>query len=83
MQHLKRIATELGKTIVIVIHDINFASVYSDHIVGMRDGDVVAQGAAPDIMQTDVLSEIYDLEIPIELVGDRRLATYYWATATK
>jgi iron complex transport system ATP-binding protein len=49
----------------------------------MRDGDVVAQGAAPDIMQTDVLSEIYDLEIPIELVGDRRLATYYWATATK
>lgn len=38
MKLLRRAADELGKTIILVIHDINFASVYSDHIIAMRAG---------------------------------------------
>ena len=82
MQHLSRIATELGKTIVIVIHDINFASVYSDNIVGMRDGEVVAQGSPDLIMNSGILSQIYDRHIPIQQIGRRKIATYYWASDT-
>ena len=36
MQVLRKLATELNKTVVIVIHDINFASCYSDYIVAMK-----------------------------------------------
>src|SRR5690625_7287715 len=38
MRMLRRAADELGKTIVIVLHDLNFASVYADRIIAMRNG---------------------------------------------
>ena len=38
MKILRKLVDELGKTVVIVLHDINFASVYSDHIVALKDG---------------------------------------------
>lgn len=82
MRHLARIASELGKTIVIVIHDINFASVYSDNIVGMRDGEVIAQGTPEQIMDSGTLSKIYNMHIPIYEIGRQRIATYYWAADT-
>ena len=44
MKILRRLVDELGKTVVIVIHDINFASCYSDHIVALKDGKVVREG---------------------------------------
>ena len=44
MRMLRRLADELGKTVVIVIHDINFASCYSDNILAMREGVLVHQG---------------------------------------
>src|SRR5699024_11672490 len=44
MKTLRRLVDELGKTIVIVIHDINFASCYSDDIVALKDGKIVKHG---------------------------------------
>lgn len=38
MRQLRRAADELGKTIVLVIHDVNIAAAYSDHIIALRDG---------------------------------------------
>ena len=79
MQHLRRIATELGKTIVIVIHDINFASAYSDHIIGMRDGQVLVQGSPAEVMNSKTLAEIYDMYIPIHEIEGKLLGMYYWS----
>ena len=42
-----RAADEKGKTVVVVLHDINFASCYSDHIIAMRGGRLAWQGT-PD-----------------------------------
>ena len=79
MQHLRRIASDLGKTIVIVVHDINFASVYSDTIIAMREGHVVVQGSPDEVMHSNTLAEIYDMYIPIHEIEGRRLGTYYWS----
>ncbi|MGO2110289.1 MAG: iron ABC transporter ATP-binding protein [Pseudoclavibacter sp.] len=79
MQHLRRIATDLGKTIVIVIHDINFASVYSDEIIAMRGGEVVMQGPPSEVMQSARLAEIYDMHIPIHEIEGRPLGIYFWS----
>lgn len=79
MQHLRLIATELGKTVVIVVHDINFAAVYSDSIIGMRDGQVICQGTPEEIMTARQLAEIYDMYIPIHEIEGRRLGMYFWA----
>lgn len=77
MKLVRRIADELGKTFVLVLHDINFASIYSDQIVAMRDGVVIRQGPPADILQTSVLREIFEISIPVHEIDGERLALFY------
>ncbi|MFG1359086.1 iron ABC transporter ATP-binding protein [Xanthobacter pseudotagetidis] len=74
---LRRAADELGKTVVVVIHDINFASCHADRIVAMKAGRVVVDGPPREVMQDDVLREIYDMEIRVREVDGDRLAAHY------
>ena len=77
MRHLHRAAVELGRTIVVVLHDINFAGHYADRVCAMKDGQVVAFGTPDEIIRGEVLSSIFDT--PVEVIdGPRgRLAVYY------
>lgn len=77
MKHLKKAATELGRTIVIVLHDINFAGHYADHICALKNGEVVAYGTPAEIIAPDVLTPIFNT--PIDVVEGPRgpLACYY------
>ncbi|WP_096201723.1 iron ABC transporter ATP-binding protein [Bacillus sp. FJAT-45350] len=77
MQVLRKLVDELGKTVIIVIHDINFASCYSDHIVALRDGKIVAQGTTPEIINPAVLKDIYDMDIHIENINQNRICVYF------
>ncbi|MCY9089480.1 petrobactin ABC transporter ATP-binding protein YclP [Bacillus mojavensis] len=77
MKLLKRLVEELGKTIVIVIHDINFASVYSDYIVALKNGRIVKEGPPEEIIETSVLEEIYDMTIPIQTIDNQRIGVYF------
>ena len=77
MQVLRKLVTELNKTVVIVIHDINFASCYSDYIVAMKNGKLVQQGEVNHIMQSTVLQDIYDMTIPIQDIDDHKIAVYF------
>lgn len=83
MQILRRTADELGKTVVLVLHDINFASVYSNHIIALRDGQIVAEGDPERIVTTESMREIYGLEIPVELIGGNRIGMYYTCQTTR
>ncbi|MFP2925957.1 ABC transporter ATP-binding protein [Pyxidicoccus sp. 3LG] len=77
MKRLRHAADALGKSVVLVLHDINFASCYSDHIVAMRDGKVAFQGRAEDIMRSDVLRAVYELDITIQQIDGDWIATHY------
>jgi iron complex transport system ATP-binding protein len=77
MKLLRAAADETGKRIVLVMHDINFASVYSDEIVAMRDGRVVLHGPSAEVMQSEVLGSIYDLDIDVREVDGERIGYYY------
>jgi iron complex transport system ATP-binding protein len=77
MKLLRRTADELGKTVVVVVHDINFASCYSDHIVAMKDGRVLCQGSPEEIIEADRLRAIYDIDVAVEIIGGRRIGVYY------
>lgn len=80
MQLLQRLVVELGKGIVLVVHDINFASAYSDYIVALKHGRVLHAGTKEEVIQPEVLREIYDLNIQIEQVCGTRLCVYYHST---
>lgn len=77
MKILRRLVDELGKTVVIVLHDINFASVYSDRIVALKDGKVVKDGPTNEIIQSDSLKEIYDMDIAIKSINNCRICVYF------
>jgi len=65
MEHLKHAANEFGRTILTVMHDINFAAKYSDRICAMKDGCIVSFGTVDEIMQPDILSDIFETKIEI------------------
>jgi iron complex transport system ATP-binding protein len=77
MKQLRRAADELHKTIILVIHDINFASAYSDHIIAMKQGQVLYRGAPQEIMRPDVIEEIFDTKVQIETLHGQYIAIYY------
>lgn len=77
MKILRKLVDELGKTVVIVLHDINFASVYSDNIVALKDGRVVKNGSTNDIINSDALKEIYDMDIPVQEQDGCRICVYF------
>lgn len=77
MKVLRRMVDELGKTVIIVIHDINFASVYSDYIVALKDGRIIKEGATNDIIDRTVLQEVYDMDIHIENIHDNKICVYF------
>jgi iron complex transport system ATP-binding protein len=77
MKLLRRAADELGKTIVLVLHDINFASCYSDYLVAMRDGAVVHHGTPAEIMTGPVIRAVYDMDVEIQDVRGHRISNYY------
>lgn len=77
MKTLRRLVNELGKTIVIVIHDINFASCYSDQIVALKDGKIVKQGRTCDVIDECVLKDIYDMDFNIQHINNQRICVYF------
>lgn len=77
MKILRKLVTDLNKTIVIVIHDINFASCYSDYIVALKDGKIENEGKTDKIIQSNVLRSIYDMDIEIEEINDNKICVYY------
>ena len=77
MKLIRRTADELGKTVVIVIHDVNFAASYSDQILALKDGHVVAYGAPDEIMTPETLHAIYDCDVEVVNVGGRPVAVYF------
>ena len=77
MKLLRKAADELGKTVVLVLHDINFASWYSDYIVAMKHGKVAAQGTAEAMIVPAVLAEIYEMDIKVHQIGGQRISVYY------
>lgn len=56
---------ERGKTIVMVLHDLNQASRYADSIVALCDGQVRAQGTPDDVMTADMIQEVFGLQTQI------------------
>lgn len=77
MQVLRDLVDNHGKTVIIVLHDINFASAYSDYIVALKDGKLCVEGKVEDVMNTPTLTHLYDFEIPIHQVDGQLIATYF------
>lgn len=74
---LQDLVKKLGKTVVIVLHDINIASMFSDNMILMKDGRIYIEGKPNDIMVKEVLDTVYDHDFCIAGVNGKRYCIYY------
>lgn len=60
-----RLHSELGRTVVMVLHDLNLAIRYSDHLVVMKDGRIVRSGPPSEVISAELLAEVFDLDASV------------------
>jgi iron complex transport system ATP-binding protein len=53
---------ERGRTVVIVMHDLNLAARYAQRLVAMKDGALVASGSPEEVLTESLMAEVFDLE---------------------
>ncbi|MGP4062760.1 ABC transporter ATP-binding protein [Halobacillus sp. H74] len=67
---LEQLNRQEGRTIVMVIHDLNHAARFADYIIALKDGNVIKEGAPDQVIQAEVLKEVF--QIDAEVVQDPR-----------
>ncbi|MGY1640422.1 ABC transporter ATP-binding protein [Geodermatophilus sp. SYSU D00703] len=77
MRLVRTMADELGKRVLTVLHDINFAATWSDRIVALRDGRVVADASSREVVRPEVLAAVYDTTVDVREIDGRPVALYY------
>lgn len=63
---IKRLNEQHGMTILMVLHDINQAIRYSDVIIAMNDGRIVASGTPEDVITAETIKQIYGIEVVVK-----------------
>ena len=77
MKVLRDLCDDLGKTIVLVMHDINFASCYSDNIVALKNGRIEKVGTTDEIVKKEVLEDIYEMDFDIRDINGNKICVYF------
>ncbi|OQR53593.1 ABC transporter ATP-binding protein [Bacillus sp. CDB3] len=66
LELVKELNEVYGLTIVMVLHDINQAIRYSDHIIVMKDGEIVTKGNPNDVVTEDMIKAIYGVDVVVK-----------------
>ncbi len=77
MKIVRRLCDELGKTVVLVLHEINYAAFYSDYICAFVNGRIATFGTVEEVMTKDTLHGIYNVDFEILTVQGKPLSLYY------
>jgi len=62
---VERLHREMGRTVVMVLHDLNLAARYAERLIAMRDGQIVADGSPKDVLTAELLRTVFDLEAQV------------------
>ena len=68
---------DYGKTIVVVLHDINYAAHYADHVVAMQHGQIRHSGATNTVLTGENISALYDMEVEMLSHDGKRVCLYF------
>jgi iron complex transport system ATP-binding protein len=69
---VKKLNREYGITIVMVLHDINQSIAYSDNIIAMKDGKIIAQGKPESIITEELIKTVYGIEFPVKNIENKK-----------
>lgn len=71
LELVRRLNKELGITVIMVLHDLNQASAYSDKICVIHGGNIAISGAPKDVLSAEMILNVYGVEAEVEFVNGR------------
>lgn len=71
MTRLRDLADSSGRTVVIVLHDINFATAYADRIIALKDGAIAADGTPQEVVTAAMLQDVFNTPAEVEIIANR------------
>ena len=72
LELVKKLNREYGITIIMVLHDINQAIHFSDRIIGLKDGQVTAQGAPDAVITEECIRELYGISLGVTSIEGKK-----------
>ncbi|GGG89999.1 ABC transporter ATP-binding protein [Staphylococcus pragensis] len=79
LELVQQLNKEQGCTIVMVLHDINQAIRFSDHLIAMKNGEILASGSTEEVLTKDVLERVFNIDVVLSedpRTGKPLLVTY-------
>lgn len=77
MTTVRRLCDELGKTVIMVLHDLNYAAFYCDYICAFKNGAIARYGTVSEVMQEDFLREVYQVDFTLTQHKGKPLALHF------
>ena len=77
MRIVRRLCDELGKTVILVLHEINYAAFYSDYVCALTNGKIAKFGTVEEVINKETLAEIYKVDFEIIYVDGKPLSVFY------
>ncbi|WP_288394311.1 ABC transporter ATP-binding protein [uncultured Vagococcus sp.] len=77
MKTIRQLVDEKKKTVIIVLHDINFAASYADEIVAMKEGKIFKTGTTEEVITKEVLDDLYDMSVRVCEMEGKRFCLYF------
>ena len=77
MRMVRRLCDELGKTVILVLHEINYAAFYSDYVCAFVNGKIAKFGTVEEVINKETLSDIYKVDFEIIHINGKPLSVYY------
>jgi len=73
MDLCRKLALDKGKTVIVTLHNLEMAIKYSDAMVFMKEGRVVASGRPDEVLNTDLLEQVYDIPMSIVTYDGKKI----------
>ena len=77
MGRLRGLVDQAGRSVAVVVHEINYAAAWADHVIAMKDGRVAAEGTPAEVLTEAVLSDLYDAPIRVGAHQGRPLVLHH------
>lgn len=65
LELLQKLNEEQGRTIVMVLHDLNQAARFADYIIALKDGEIVKAGSCEEVINQEVLKKVFRIDAEI------------------
>lgn len=77
MKTLRRLVDDLGKTVIIVIHEINFAAQFSDYIMALKNGKLCYHDRVEQVISSEILEDIFGIQFDIIDRNNKKICNYF------